>query len=78
MKTLSSFKQIAPGFLDRVITIRNKCDKISEESDFQDDLPVSAKSGTGIIFSQHFKLSFDFLLFHRSTIFAANYRGHCH
>jgi 50S ribosomal subunit-associated GTPase HflX len=47
MKTLSSFKNVAPGFLDRVITVRNKCDKMPAESDFQDDLPVSAKSGKG-------------------------------
>lgn len=53
MKTLGSFKHMAPGFLDRVITVRNKCDKIPEDSDFQDDLPVSAKSGQGIIFKSH-------------------------
>ena len=53
MKTLSSLKNIAPGFLDRVITVRNKCDKVAEDSDFQDDLPVSAKNGKGIFLSLH-------------------------
>jgi hypothetical protein len=73
MKTLSSFKNIAPGFLDRVITVRNKCDKVPEESDFQDDLPVSAKNGKGN-FSLAFTANFNIELFSflRSTIFAAN------
>jgi hypothetical protein len=78
MKTLSSLKNIAPGFLDRVITVRNKCDKVAEDSDFQDDLPVSAKNGKG-----NFPLllfltvnSIGLFSFCRSAVVAANPRGH--
>ncbi|XP_059489406.1 putative GTP-binding protein 6 [Neocloeon triangulifer] len=48
--TLQSLKNLPPNFLDRVITVSNKCDKTQSETKFKDDLPVSARNRTGLVF----------------------------
>ncbi|CAB3367827.1 Hypothetical predicted protein [Cloeon dipterum] len=51
-KTLQGLRNLPPNFLDRVVTVRNKCDKPQTDVTFEDDLPVSATNGTRLAFLQ--------------------------